>query len=75
MLKKEKKKSHPDWYQNTGMQTNYLAIVNMLQSDSGKFQSGLNIAQVSPFIYWGILPAPEIVDQIDREANQYVKSN
>lgn len=75
MLKKEKKKSHLEWYQNIGIQTNYLAIVNMLQSDPENFQSGLNIERVSQFIYWGILPAPEIVDQIDQKANQFVKSN
>ncbi|HYQ57115.1 MAG TPA: hypothetical protein VEP89_07185 [Draconibacterium sp.] len=75
LLKKEKKKSRPDWYENTGIRTNYLAIVNILQSDTEKFQSGLNIAQVTPYIYWGILPTPEIIDQIDQEANQYVKNN
>jgi hypothetical protein len=75
LLKKEKKKSRPDWYQNIGMQTNDLAIVRMIQSDQGKFRSGLDSTQIYPYIYSGILTSPEIIDQIEQEAIQYVKSN
>jgi hypothetical protein len=74
LSKKEKKKSRPDWYQTTGMQTNYLAIVNMLQSDQGEFQSGLDLSKVSPYIYSGILINPEITGQIDQAANKYIKN-
>lgn len=74
LSKKEKKKSRPDWYQRTGMQTNYLAIVNTLQSDQGEIQSGLDVAEVSSYIYSGILTNPEITGQIDQLANKYIKN-
>lgn len=75
LSKKGKKKDRPDWYQTTGMQTNYLAIVNIIQSDPDKFQSGLEKSKVSPYIYSGILTDSEVLNQIDQEANQYLKIN
>jgi len=75
LLKKEKKKSRLDWYQDTGMQTNYFAIVNMLQSDVGKFQSGHEMTEISPYIYSGILNNPDVLNQIDQLAAEYLKNN
>lgn len=74
LLKKEKKKTRPVWYQNTGIQTIYLAIVNIMQSDTNQFQSGLDVSKISPYIYSGILTNPETMDQIDQAANKYLKN-
>lgn len=75
LLIKEKKKHRPAWYQDAGLQTSYLAIVNVILSDSTEFQSGLDVSKVSSYIYSGILISPEIPDQIDQAANKYLKND
>lgn len=75
LLKKGKKKNQPDWYQTTGIQTNYLAITSIVLSDSDKFKSELDMTKVSPYIYSGVLTTPEILNQIDQVTNKYLKNN
>ena len=75
LLKKEKKKNQPDWYQTTGIQTNYLAITSIVLSASDKFKSELDMTKVSPYIYYGILTNPDIPNQIDQVTDKYLKNN
>ena len=75
MLKKEKKKYRPDWYQTTGIQTNYLAISIIILSDSDKFKSELDMTKVSPYIYSGILVNPDVPNKIDEAADKYLIKN
>ena len=75
LLKKEKKKNQPDWYQTTGIQTNYLAITSIVLSDSDKFKSELDMTKISPYIYYGILTNPDIPNQIDQVTDKYLKNN
>jgi len=75
LLKKEKKTNQPDWYQTTGIQTNYLAITSIILSDADKFKSDLDITKVSPYIYYGILSNQDIPNQIDKAADKYLKNN
>lgn len=75
LLKKEKKKQQPDWYQTTGIQTNYLAITSIILSDSDKFKSELNMTEVSPYIYSGILTNQDVPNQIDQVTDKYLKNN
>lgn len=75
LLKKEKKKYQPDWYQTTGIQTNYLAITSIILSDSDKFKSELDMNKVSPYIYSGILANPDVLNQIDEAADKYLIKN
>ena len=75
MLKKEKKINQPDWYQTTGIQTNYLAITSIILSDADKFKSDLDMTKVLPYIYYGILSNQDIPNQIDKAADKYLKNN
>jgi hypothetical protein len=75
LLKKEKKKYQPDWYQPTGIQTIYLAITSIILSDSDKFKSELDMTKVSPYIYSGILANPDVPNQIDEVTDKYLKNN
>lgn len=75
LLKKEKKKSRPTWYHVKGIQTNYLAIVNIIQSDTNQFHSGLDISKISPYIYSGIATNLETIEQIDVAANKYLENH
>ncbi|MCF8359111.1 MAG: hypothetical protein K9H26_10155 [Prolixibacteraceae bacterium] len=75
LLKKEKKGNRPSWYQTTGMQTSYFAIVNLVQSEPKKFKPDFDVSKVSAYIYSGILAEADITEQIDKAANKYIERN
>ncbi len=75
LVKKMDKKKRPSWYQTDGLQTNYLTIVHIIQSNSNKYQSKLDTPQITSFIYSGVTTSREVFEQIDMEANQFLKNN
>ena len=71
---KDKKKKKPSWYQTVGLQTNYLATLNILQSANDKSQKNLITPQIESFINYGTSPTEEILERIETEVDQYLNN-
>lgn len=70
LLKKEEKKSRPEWYHSEGMQTSYFAIVNLVY---GKQNLGSDSTKVVRYIYYRTPVEAEVLTSIDLKASKYLK--
>lgn len=75
LSKKEKKSRRPDWYKNTGIQTSYLAIINLIQNDIDKIELNIDMKNIESYVYTGKTLPVEIEEQINQAVNKYLKTH
>jgi len=74
LLKKKIKSLYPLWYKDTGMQTSYLAIYNILKSTEKIPSSEIDNLKILPFIYYGLYPQDDALLVIDKLAIEFTNN-
>lgn len=72
VLKKEKKMLNPEWYATFGIQTNMLATVRIIESETNLYKSKLNSPDLNSYVYTGNFLTPELNDLINQVANNFI---